>query len=77
MGPCGDLVCWPLDGVAFAGALTDPIEAWLRCGPLSARHTIVAGRFVVEDGVSTNSRVEEVLGRHRVVARSWLDAATV
>ncbi len=33
VGAAADLVCWPLDGIAFAGALTDPIEAWLRCGP--------------------------------------------
>ncbi len=77
VGACGDLACWPLGGVAFAGALSDPVEALLRCGPVAARHTIVNGQFLVEDGVSTNSRVEEVLGRHRVVARSWLDAATV
>ena len=43
-GAAGDLVCWPLEGVAFAGALTDPVEAWLRCGPVAARHTVVHGR---------------------------------
>ena len=31
------------EGIAFAGALTDPVEAWLRCGPVVARHTVVAG----------------------------------
>jgi len=37
-------------GGAYAGALADPIEAWLRCGPTGAWHTIVNGRFVVRDG---------------------------
>ena len=32
-GAVGDLVCWRLDGPLFAGALTDPVEALLRCGP--------------------------------------------
>ena len=50
VGAAGDLVCWPLEGIAFAGALTDPVEAWLRCGPVAARHTVVAGRAVVRDG---------------------------
>src|SRR4029079_12248218 len=50
VGSVGDLVCWPLEGVAFAGAITDPIEAWLRCGPVAARHTVVAGRPVVQGG---------------------------
>ena len=70
-GAVGDLVCWPLEGVAFAGALSDPIEAWLRCGPVSARHTVIAGRAVVEDGRLTASGVEEMLGRHRAIAARW------
>jgi cytosine/adenosine deaminase-related metal-dependent hydrolase len=36
VGAAGDLVCRPQEGVAFAGALTDPVEAWLRCGPTAA-----------------------------------------
>jgi len=67
-GAVGDLVCWPIDGIAFAGALTDPIEAWLRCGPVSARHTVVAGVPVVEDGQLVNPSVNEMLDRHRVAA---------
>jgi cytosine/adenosine deaminase-related metal-dependent hydrolase len=49
-GAAADLVVWPLDGVPFAGAGSDPVEAWLRCGPVAARHTVIAGRPVVEDG---------------------------
>jgi hypothetical protein len=61
-------VCWPLEGVAFAGALTDPVEAWLRCGPVAARHTVVAGRPVVEDGRLVDPRLDEMLTRHRQLA---------
>jgi cytosine/adenosine deaminase-related metal-dependent hydrolase len=68
-GAVGDLVCWPLTGILFAGALSDPVEAWLRCGPVSARHTIVAGRAVVEDGQLTDPRVDDLLARHRVMAQ--------
>ena len=53
VGAAGDLVCWPQEGLAFAGALTDPVEAWLRCGPTAARHTVVAGRVLVRDGALT------------------------
>jgi cytosine/adenosine deaminase-related metal-dependent hydrolase len=67
-GAAADLVCWPLEGVAFAGALSDPVEAWLRCGPVAARHTIVNGRTVVSDGRLVASGVEDVLARHRAVA---------
>ncbi|WCO67670.1 8-oxoguanine deaminase [Iamia majanohamensis] len=68
VGAVGDLVCWPLEGIAFAGAITDPVEAWLRCGPVSARHTVVAGRPLVEDGGLTAPGVEDVLARHAVAA---------
>ncbi len=67
-GAAGDVAVWPLEGIRFAGALSDPIEALLRCGPVSPRHTIVAGRFVVEDGHLADPRVEEMLGRHHAVA---------
>ena len=67
-GAVGDLVCWPLTGIAFAGALTDPVEAWLRCGPVAARHTVVAGRPVVEDSLLVHPGLEEMLRRHRTAA---------
>jgi cytosine/adenosine deaminase-related metal-dependent hydrolase len=69
VGAAGDVVCWPLTGLAFAGALTDPVEAWLRCGPVSVRHTVVAGVPVVENGELTNPGVDEMLNRHRAAAR--------
>jgi cytosine/adenosine deaminase-related metal-dependent hydrolase len=68
VGAVADLVCWPLEGIAFAGALSDPVEAWLRCGPNAARHTVVAGRAVVEDGQLVAGGVADVLSRHAAVA---------
>src|SRR6202022_1015049 len=64
VGAGGDLGCWPQEGVAFAGALTDPVEAWLRCGPTAARHTVVAGRVIVRDGALTVPGLDDVLTRH-------------
>lgn len=72
VGKAGDLVVWPVDGVAFAGALTDPVEALLRCGPSAARHTIVHGRMLVENGVLTAAGVDDMLTRHRTIAQRWL-----
>jgi cytosine/adenosine deaminase-related metal-dependent hydrolase len=68
VGAAGDVAVWPLTGPAFAGAIADPVEAWLRCGPVAARHTIVGGRPVVRDGVLVSSRVDELLGAHRTIA---------
>jgi cytosine/adenosine deaminase-related metal-dependent hydrolase len=68
VGACADLAVWPLTGVPYAGALTDPVEAWLRCGPGRARETVVAGRVLVEDGTLTLAEIDDVLARHRAVA---------
>ncbi|MGQ0843619.1 MAG: 8-oxoguanine deaminase [Sporichthyaceae bacterium] len=68
VGAAGDLVVWPQAGVVFAGALSDPVEAWLRCGPTAARETVVAGRVLVEGGRSTQNGLDEILARHRRAA---------
>ena len=75
-GRAGDLVAWPVDSIHFAGALSDPVEALLRCGPVAARHTVVAGKLLVEDGELTAPGVGEMLARHRHIASEWLEAAT-
>jgi cytosine/adenosine deaminase-related metal-dependent hydrolase len=67
-GTVGDVAVWSLDGPRFAGAVSDPVEAWLRCGPVSVRETIVHGRVVVEDGRVTHAGLDEHLRAHRQVA---------
>jgi cytosine/adenosine deaminase-related metal-dependent hydrolase len=67
-GAAGDLVCWPQQGVQYAGALADPVEAWLRCGPAAPRHTVVAGRPVVRDGLLTVPGTDDILRRHAAAA---------
>ncbi|HUV17902.1 MAG TPA: 8-oxoguanine deaminase [Ilumatobacteraceae bacterium] len=69
VGAVGDVAVWPLTGPSFAGAIADPVEAWLRCGPVSTRHTVVAGRSVVRDGILVSARVEEMLVAHDRLAR--------
>jgi cytosine/adenosine deaminase-related metal-dependent hydrolase len=70
-GACGDLVAWPLEGIPFAGAISDPVEAWLRCGPVHPRHTLVAGRPIVRDAELALAGVDEMLARHAQIAREW------
>ena len=67
-GAVGDVAIWSLSGPAFAGAVADPVEAWLRCGPVVARDTIVGGRAVVRDGRLVSERVDEMLALHRRIA---------
>jgi cytosine/adenosine deaminase-related metal-dependent hydrolase len=68
VGAVGDVAVWSLEGPAYAGALADPVEAWLRCGPTAARHTIVHGRPVVENGALVSTRVDTMLADHRRLA---------
>ena len=70
-GAAADVVVWPLDGPQHAGAWADPVEALLRCGPNAAKHTIIAGKFVVRDGRLVDDRLPEILTRHEAVARRW------
>ncbi len=68
IGAVGDVAVWSLDGPRYAGAIADPIEAWLRCGPTFARDTIVHGRFVVRDGAPVHPGVDAMLATHRRIA---------
>jgi cytosine/adenosine deaminase-related metal-dependent hydrolase len=67
-GAAADLVAWKLGGITFAGAISDPVEALLRCGPTAAHHTVIAGRPVVEDGALRAAGVDGILARHRAAA---------
>ena len=68
-GAVADIAVWRLDGPAFAGALADPVEGWLRCGPTAAWHTVVNGRPVVSEGRLVHPGVPEMLATHRRHAR--------
>jgi cytosine/adenosine deaminase-related metal-dependent hydrolase len=63
-GAVADLAVWRLDGPVYSGAVADPVEAWLRCGPASAWHTVVNGLFVVRDGQLVHPSLPEVLRTH-------------
>lgn len=76
IGAVGDIAVWSLTGPLFAGAIADPIEAWLRCGPTAAHHTIVNGKPVVRNGQLVSTRVEEMLSTHRKIATRMQSVAT-
>ncbi|NND73371.1 MAG: amidohydrolase family protein, partial [Ilumatobacter sp.] len=69
VGAVGDVAVWSLTGPAFAGAVADPIEGWLRCGPAAARDTIVHGRPIVRDGHLVSARLDEMLTAHDTLSR--------
>jgi cytosine/adenosine deaminase-related metal-dependent hydrolase len=68
-GAVADVAIWSLTGPSFAGAVADPVEAWLRCGPISARDTIVGGRPIVRDGRIVSDRLDDLLVEHSRISR--------
>ena len=64
VGAVGDVTVWKLDGPQFAGVVDDPIEGWLRCGPVGAWDVFVHGQAIVENGFLVNSDLDEILTRH-------------
>jgi len=63
-GACADFVLWSMSEVALAGAHSDPVEAWLRCGPATAGTTVVNGRILIEDGRPVLAELGDVLVEH-------------
>lgn len=63
-GACADFVLWSMSEVALAGAHSDPVEAWLRCGPAIAGTTVVNGRILIEDGRPVLAGLGDVLVEH-------------
>jgi cytosine/adenosine deaminase-related metal-dependent hydrolase len=50
-GKAADLALFDLSGLDFAGSLSDPVAAVVFCGAAyKAKHVLVNGRLVVEDG---------------------------
>ena len=70
-GAVADLVVWPVDGIFFSGFQGDLVEAWLRNGPLFARHTIVNGRPVVYNGKLQLADLQKNLQRHHQISSEW------
>lgn len=68
-GANADVALWPLRGVPWAGAVSDPVESWLRCGPTAPTDVLVGGRPVVEEGHLVVADIEEIVRRHDHVAR--------
>jgi 8-oxoguanine deaminase len=49
--------------------LSDPVEAWLRCGPARAWTTVVGGRVIVDRGEPVLPGLAEALRDHGRIAR--------
>lgn len=74
-GMAADIVSFPLDGVATAGALHDPLAALVFCHVPRVKHSIVNGRVVVRDGELASVDLPVLVERHNRLARALAEAA--
>jgi 8-oxoguanine deaminase len=69
-GKCADFFSLDLHSLGYAGALHDPVAAVVFCAPQQARHTIIHGRPVVENGQITTLDIAPVIEAHNRHARN-------
>jgi 8-oxoguanine deaminase len=72
-GRCADFFTLDLDGVSYAGGLSDPVAATVFCAPQRARHTVVHGRPVVRDGEVVTVEMPAVVREHNRHAAALLE----
>ncbi len=49
-GKSADFFTLDLNAITYSGGLSDPVAAIVFCAPTSARHTVVGGRLIVDNG---------------------------
>jgi 8-oxoguanine deaminase len=63
-GKCADFFTLDLNAIAYAGGLSDPVAAVVFCAPTSARHTVVGGRLIVDNGEVVTIDMGPVVAEH-------------
>ena len=74
-GKRADVALFSVDGLAFAGAESDPVAAVVHSGPQRVRHLLVEGLPVVRDGRLANADEDALAAEGRRVAKRILEGA--
>ncbi len=72
VGRQADLALYTLDELRFSGA-GDPLAALVLCGAYRADRVMVAGRWLVEDGMPIGVDIERLRHEHSAMARRFVD----
>jgi 8-oxoguanine deaminase len=67
-GMAADVAVFDMRGIAYAGALHDPVAALVFCAPPRAAYTMVNGKIVVCDGRLTTVDQRALTARHNSLA---------
>lgn len=71
-GMAADLVGYRLDGLALAGAQSDPLAALLFCAPPEVDFSLIAGRVVISEGQCVTLDLPALVARHNALSRALL-----
>ena len=74
-GLSADMAIYDMQSVDLAGTHTDPLAGLVFCGPVKTKHTIINGKFVVEDGHLTTMNINSLLEEHRKLSIELLNSA--
>lgn len=70
-GSVADMAIWPLEEHAAGKTPDEVLESWLADGPRAPRHTLVHGRFLVEEGALVSTDYDDRRRRHDAITREW------
>ncbi len=77
-GMSADIAAFAIDGLDLAGAAVhDPVAALIFCTPQRARHVIINGQRIVDDGQLLPIELPILLERHNRLARELVNAGPV
>jgi len=71
-GMAADFAAFDVSGLLHAGALHDPVAALVFCGAANARHSVINGRIVVQDGRLATLDLGPHVERHNRLARQLM-----
>ncbi len=74
-GKAADFVGFRIDGLAHAGAQSDPVAALMTCTPAPAWLSVINGRQVIDQGRLTNVELPPWIERHNHISRELLTKA--
>lgn len=72
-GMAADIVAFKMDGLAFAGALHDPVAALLLAAPQQVNWSIINGKVVVRDGHLETVDLRRLITHHNDLAQQLVN----
>ncbi len=72
-GKAADFTAINLNRIDYAGALHDPVAAVMFCAPVKVDYTVVAGKFVVNQGQMVTVEVPALIEKHNQAAARLLN----